>query len=479
MDAQLAKLDAVGQADLVRRGELSAADLVSEAIERIEAINPVVNAVVYECFDEARKLAAQAPTEGLFPGVPTLVKDVVWVQGQPCYLGSQLLKEAGLIEQSDSDIVQRLRRSGALIVGRANAPEFAGSISTEPVAFGPTRNPWDLDRSAGGSSGGSAAAVASGMVPFAHGSDGGGSVRIPASLCGLVGLKPSRGLISAGPEGGDLEGVAVHSMITRSVRDTAAALDALHGPLPGDSFQIPGASPSFLAQVHAPDRPLRIGYWAPQRSFPFDVDPACVEACSAAARILESLGHHLEPSYPSALDEGTPDSFFTLATAIFARQVSGLEARLGRPIREHDVEPTSWVASVLGRQLSAVQLQEASTAVRICAHRFASWWAEGYDLLLTPTLAVRAYPLGSLQTPTLEVPFPDPSSMVPFSAHFNISGLPAVTLPTHRDHEGLPVGIQLGAPLGREDVLLQVAAQMEEAAPWSDRWAPNSIPRLV
>ena len=478
MDAQIAKLDAVGQAELVRRGEVTPADLVSEAIERIEAMNPVVNAVVYTAFEEVMKEAANADPAGtVFPGVPTVVKDTVAVRGQPCYLGTRLLLDSASPEAADSLVVERLRSSGALIVGRSNVPELAASISTEPVAFGATRNPWDLTRSAGGSSGGSAAAVAAGIVPFAHGVDGGGSVRIPASVCGLVGLKPSRGLVSNGPFV-DVEGLSVHSMLTRTVRDTAAALDTLAGPSPGDIFFAPMADPSFRAQLELSPAPLRIGFWSPGGDFPVPVDQACADASQRAADLLGELGHQVEAGYPSALNEGTPDSFFRIAASLLASQVATLEARLGRPIREEEVGPTTWMATAAGRQVSAVDYQQAISDLRIFARRFASWWDSGYDLVLTPSIAVRPYPLGSLEPPSPGDPFPDISEMIPFSGPFNMSGLPAITLPLYQSDEGLPIGVQLGARFGREDLLIRVAAQLEQAAPWADRWPPHSVVRL-
>jgi amidase len=460
---------------LVTKGELTPFDLVSTAIQRIEDLNPSINAVTIKLFDRALD-AARAPglETRLFAGVPTLLKDTTAAAGEPRYWALKVLQDAGWVEDHDSYLVARLRDAGLVSLGRTNLPELAGGISTEPRLWGPCRNPWDLERSVGGSSGGSAAAVASGMVPIAHGTDGGGSVRIPASICGIVGLKPTRGRIPIGPDFSDTEGFSVPSVLTRSVRDTAAAVDAVSGHAPGDPWYAPPLAHSLTEALNIKPGRLRIGMWYQTRSFGSDVHPDCVAACEDAGRLLESLGHIVEPAYPEALDASFSPAFMVVATSIIRWELLHIGKIIGRPVEETDVDPVIWRASLAGSQVMGEQYTQAIADLRDHGRRFASWWSQGWDILLTPTIAVPPYLLGTTSAPTPDSPWPDIQSWVPFSGIFNQTGLPAISLPLATNAAGLPIGIQLGANLGREDLLISVAAQLERARPWADRWPPHS-----
>jgi amidase len=414
-----------------------------------------------------QEVSADTLPAGPFRGVPTLVKDSVPTAGASCHRAMAVLAEAGLTEDRDAYVVSQMRRAGFVLVGKSNLPELEGGITTEPVANGPTRNPWNPEYSVGGSSGGSAAAVAAGLVPMALGVDGGGSIRIPSSMCGVVGLKPTRGRTSLWPEFSE-QGFNSTHMITRSVRDSARALDAISGHPAGDHYVAPPPARPFASKLETDPAPLRIGMWSPDASS-IRADPECVRAVEEAAKLLESLGHKVETGHPSAIDEGLAPSFFIAAACYIAWQVDALEARLGRPIGQDEMEPVTWAAVEGGRMVPGTTLQQAFSELRLSAIRFGQWWDEGWDLLLTPTLAVTPYRLGSLTPPSEDEPWPDVAPWVPFTPHFNMAGQPAISLPLHWTPDGLPVGIQLGGRVGDEGLLLQVAAQLETASPWADR----------
>jgi amidase len=363
-----------------------------------------------------------------------------------------------------------------VFVGRTNTPELGVLPTTEPVAYGPTRNPWNVSRSPGGSSGGSAAAVAAGLVPIGHGSDGGGSIRIPASACGLVGLKPSRGRVSAGPRHGELlGGLAVEHVLSRSVRDTAAVLDVLAGPMPGDPYCAPAPPQRFTAEVGASPGRLRIGVLGHVPGEFVEVHADCSRAAQAAGQLLESLGHTVEPSYPTVLEES--EFFLYFGTIVACELVASLESwsrRTGKAIGARDVEPHTWALTGLGR-CPATQLIAAKEWLHGYARRMASWWSSGFDLLVTSTLAHVPPPLGEL-TSTNENPLRAGERATPFAvftAPFNATGQPAISLPLAWSN-GLPIGVQLVAAYGREDLLIRVASQLEQARPWSDRRPPVS-----
>lgn len=469
-------LDATDQAALVATGKLNASELLEAAIERIEQLDPQLNAVIIRWFDEARATAASDLPIGPFRGVPTLLKDL-WAHyaGQPLTNGCQALKDALPISATDTTLVSRFRQAGFVIAGRTNSPEFGSLPTTEPTAWGATRNPWNLAHSPGGSSGGAAAAVASGMVPIAHASDGGGSIRIPASACGLVGLKPTQGRITLGPYR-DESNLGVELCVSRSVRDTAALLDAVRGPSVGDTvIAAPPARP-YLDELGADPGRLHIGLLD---SHPFGgpVHEECVLAVRNAAKLLESLGHHVEPGYPSVLSN---KEFGRRFSALWATNmgvgIARISDQLQRDLQVGDIEPINWAMAELARGVNGVDYAMALAANVDFRRAVQQWWHDGWDLLLTPTLGEPPVTLGTFaNNPQNPIgPMARTTQYVPFTPAFNASGQPAISLPLHWTADGLPIGVQLVAAYGREDVLLRVAAQLETAQPWAHRRPPLS-----
>ena len=463
---------AVAQAALVRAGQATPSELVQAAVRRIERADGAINAVIHRRFDAARREAADALPDGPFRGVPMLVKDALChTAGDPYHFGMRLLAERGWVEATDTELAARFRRAGFVIVGRTNTPELATAFTTEPLVYGPTRNPWDLARSAGGSSGGSAAAVAAGMVPVAHGNDMGGSIRIPAACCGVVGLKPTRARTSLGPDFGEFWAMLTHEgVLTRTVLDTAAVLDAVSGPAPGDPYTAPAPRQPFAAAAAGDPPPLRVGI---RTRVPVDggePDPDCVRAVQRTAQLLEACGHRVEEAHPDALDDASVgEHFAAVFTAAVARDLDRWGARLGLVIGPDDVEPRNWMLAEHGRAVSAVQLLAAVEHLQAHARRLALWWSGGFDLLVTPTLPIVPPALGRLpREPDLAAV----ADLGQFTAPFNVTGQPAVSLPLHTTAAGLPVGVQLVAAYGREDLLLAVAGQLERAAPWVQRRPP-------
>ncbi|HEY7136929.1 MAG TPA: amidase [Acidimicrobiia bacterium] len=475
---ELAFLDVVAQAELVRSGECSPRELVEAAIARIEKLNPELNAVIHPLFDKARAAAAGALPDGPFRGVPFCMKDAVChTAGDPYHLGMRFLKERNWVEADDTYLARRFRDAGFVFVGKTNTPELATSITTEPLAYGPTRNPWDVTRSPGGSSGGSAAAVASGMVPAAHANDMGGSIRAPASECGLVGLKPSRARTTLGPSFGEYWGPLTHEfVVVRSVRDSAAILDAVAGPAPGDPYTAPAPARPFASEVGADPGRLRIGLRTTIPAMGRDAHPECVAAVQAAGRLLERAGHTMEVASPAALDdEDVFGPFATIMGAAIARDLDRWGERTGHAIGPDDVEPGNWMMAEVGRAITGAQYLAAVEALQAYTRHVASWWAAsdegpGFDLLVMPTISQPPPELGRM------APLADPgeslglqSQLAHMTVPWNASGQPAMSVPLHWTPDGLPVGVQLVAAYGREDVLFRVAAQLEQAAPWSDR----------
>lgn len=478
MTDDLAILDATAQAELVRGGDISPVELVEAAITRIEKLNPELNAVIYDRFDRARDEAASASLpDGPFRGVPILFKDLMCaMEGEPYHEGMRFLRENDYRPHYTDNLVHRFRQAGFVCCGRTNTPELGLVPTTEPVAYGPTLNPWDSSRSPGGSSGGSAVAVATGMVPLAHGNDGGGSIRIPASCNGLVGLKPSRGRTSLGPRWGQLTSILnCELVVARSVRDAAGVLDALPEPFPGDPMTAPAPTRPFAEEVDADPSRLRIGILTSNVLGTGEVHPDCVAAAEETGRLLESLGHVVEPGYPKALaDPELFVPFTTLWTTDTAHYLDDFANLVGKPITESDVEPLTWALTEAGRSVSAPQYREAVRRMEEVGRAGAEWWEGEFDLLLTPTLGEPPLPLGTLDSP------PDnpmhgylrAGQFVPFTAQFNVTGQPGISLPLSWNREGLPIGSQLVAAYGREDLLLRVAAQLEQARPWAGRRPP-------
>jgi amidase len=473
MSDDLARLDATAQAELVRKGDASPVELVEAAIERIEASNGELNAVIHKLYDEGRAEAAGDLPDGPFKGVPFLLKDLgAAFAGQPLHMGMQYLKDADFRSPVDTYLALRFRQAGFVTIGKTNTPELGILPTTEPKAYGPSRNPWDTSRSTGGSSGGSAAAVASGMVPVAHANDGGGSIRIPASECGLVGLKPTRQRISEGPLIGDnMSGLTVELVVSRSVRDTAAILEAVHGPAPGDPYVAPPPERPYTEELGADPGQLRIGLLT-DPLLEAEPNEVVAEAARDAARLLESLGHTIEESHPTGFEEmDLVDTFLTRWMAGQTAALDQFQSVVGREIGPDDVEPLTWALAEEGRHRTAAQYIEAVGQHQLVSRMIASWFESGFDLLLTPTLGEPPPPLG-----TFDDSGPEPAAALmrgaqtaTFTATFNVTGQPAISLPLHWSEDGLPIGVQLVAPFGREDVLLRVASQLEEARPWADR----------
>ncbi len=477
MSEELAGLDAVAQAERVRSGELSPRELVDDAIARIEKMNPVVHAVIHERFERARAEAASPSLPaGPFRGVPMLMKDLGGQSaGDPYHAGMRCLRDAKWTESADSHFTAKLRSAGFVILGRTNSPELGLMPITEPDAYGATRNPWNPEYSAGGSSGGAAAAVASGMVPMAHASDGGGSIRIPASLCGLVGLKTTRGRSSFGPGLGERwGGFSAELAVSRSVRDTAAILDLVQGAMPGDPYAAAPPTRPYAREVGAAPGRLRVGLML-RGPRGLAVDEECLAAARAAARALESLGHSVEESHPEALDEPKSiASYVVVVASSVARALDSWGEKLGRTLTAQDVEPMTWALAEQGRGIPAPRSVEAVEFVHGFGRRVAAWWEGGYDLLLTPTTAALAPRIGEL-TATREPPLAPFLRAAPYGAFtsaFNLTGQPAISLPLHWAPHDMPVGAHLVAATGREDLLLRVAAQLVEALPWRGRHAP-------
>jgi amidase len=478
-------LDATAQADLVRRGEASPQELVDAAIERIEKGNPEINAVIIDRFDKARAEAADpALPDGPFKGVPFVLKDLVALSaGDQHHAGFKGVKAAGWTPDHDTELVRRFRATGMVMVGKSNTPELGLIPTTEPEAYGPSRNPWDTSRSTGGSSGGSAAAVASGMVAIGHANDGGGSIRIPASECGLVGLKPSRGRVPLWPDMAESwAGLVAELAVTRSVRDTAAILDAVSAPTPGDLHTPPPPLKPYLQEVGAEAGRLRIGLLTTSPDGVTATHPDCVAAAEATGRLLESLGHEVRAIDVGPLDTSAFIEFFLPCYGVWtAADIDLYGRRIGRPLTPEDMELTTLSLAEIGRAVTGQQYVAALAGLHRISARIQSWWADapgspGWDLLLTPTIPEPPPTLGQFAgTPDNPVGGAmRAATIIPFTLPFNITGQPAVSVPVQWNDAGLPIGVQLVAAYGREDVLIRVASQLEEAQPWSGRRPPLS-----
>jgi len=460
--------DAMGLATLIRRGEVSAAEVLETALARAQARNGELNAITALFEDTARARAAEPLPDSPIAGVPFLVKDLVYLKGVPCTYGSRLY--ADNVPDHDATVVERYRKAGLIIFGKTNTPEFGLNVATEPALFGPTRNPWNTDHVPGGSSGGAAAAVADGWLPVAHATDGGGSIRIPASCCGLVGLKPTRARNPQGPDVGEgWNGMSTGHVVSRTVRDTAAFLDATHGPAPGDPYCAPPFVGSFLEQHVTAPGPMKIALDLNALTGQ-ETHPACIEATRRAAELCESLGHHVEEASPE-FDRAR----YAMATSILvagniALSVGNRLEALGRTLNDDDVEPHTKMMLELGRTLTAQDYAKATQVIHQTGRATAAFH-ENYDLMLTPTLVSPPVTVGWLDTINY-----DPEVYRERFARFwgytnlqNATGQPAISVPLHWDDEGLPVGVQFVGRFGDELTLLQLARQLEEAAPWFDR----------
>ncbi len=464
-------LDAVAQAELVRRGEVTAVELVEAAIAAAERVNPTINAIIHPRYEQA-VADAKAGVSGPFAGVPIVMKDLGGTQaGEPYHRGSRSLQRIGNRAATDSAVFRRLRAAGFVAIGRTNTPEWGSTITTEPVAYGPSRNPWNTEHSTGGSSGGSAAAVAAQIVPVGHAGDGGGSIRVPASECALVGLKPSRGRVSNAPDAGeDWAGYATNGAVTRTVRDAAAVLDVLAGYEPGDPYVAPHLPGPLADEVGRDPGRLRVGFvdHAPGA----EPHPECAAAVATAARLLESLGHTVEASGPPRLiDASNNERFVAVISAYTAAEIRSLETLLDRRVTGDDLEGDNRYLGHLGAQLSAVDYLDVLQGQYRWCREMLSWWhpaegSAGYDLLVTPVIAVPPPRIGYLAGSEGAARI---GEVMQFTAQFNVTGQPAISLPLHWTADGLPVGVQFVAAYGREDLLVRVAAQLEGLQPWAAR----------
>jgi amidase len=466
--------DALGQAEVVRTGRASPLELVDAAIERIEKLDPAVNAVIHRRFERARDEARGELPDGSFRGVPILIKDLDAVAGEPLHYGTRFLRDAGYTAQHDAEFVRRLKRAGFVILGKTSTPEFALMITTEPLATGPTRNPWNLDRSTGGSSGGAAAAVAAGMVPVAHASDGGGSIRIPASECGLVGLKPTRARISMAPDGEGWAGASTEGAVARTVRDSAAVLDVMSGGAPGDPYPAPPLPRPLSAEVGADPGMLRIGVLAAPPFAEIPADAEVSAAVRATADLLAGLGHSVEDSYPAAMyDPDFGPHYGTITSCSVTAEIARWGELLGAPVDESRLEGMTQLSLQHGRMRTGADYVIALQWMHGFSRRVAQWWAPvdgggaGFDLLLCPVLNGPPPPIGWFSD--MATCYDRIGALLHYTAQFNITGQPGISLPLHTFADGMPLGVQLVAGYGREDVLVRVAAQLEQASPWADR----------
>lgn len=458
--------DGIETARRIRQRELSADEAVQEAIDRIERLNRCLNAVTIPLFDGARRAASEAlPQESPLAGVPFLLKDLGPAQaGQPFYLGNRALMQAGHRAKADSVLGARFRRLGLVTVGKTNTSEMGAQTTTQPLAFGPTRNPWDLDLSPSGSSGGSAAAVAAGIVPIAHGNDGLGSIRLPAAWCGVIGLKPTRGLVPIGTS--STNRMNHEFVLTRSVRDAAAVLDGIAGTAPGELYTWCRPSVPFAAQLEPPAR-LRIGLLtrAPDGG---PVEPLMTEAVEGAGNLLESIGHHVEYSHPAPLFADQSQSLQPDRPSDFRRRIRVIAELLGRPVTADDVEPYLWAMAGARSDETLDSYIEATGWQQSWSERVQRWWQE-FDLLISPTVPMPAEPLASLEPPR-DAPhlfFERMRRHITFTAPFNVTGQPALALPWVRPggSQACPASIQLVAAMGRDALILAVARLIERTQP--------------
>ena len=477
-DNKLTWLDATATAEMVASGEVKASEVTEAAIARIDSVNDQLNAVICPLYERARQRIETGLPDGPFTGVPIVAKDYDGaLGGAPYHCGMVALKEAGHVAPRSDINIARLEAAGFVVVGKTNTPELGLLPTTESEAYGSARNPWDTSRSTGGSSGGTAAAVASGMVPDSTAGDGGGSIRIPASECGLVGLKPSRGRVPMGPDHSEeWGGLVVRGAETRTVRDAAAVLDVLGAPDHSGPYQAPPLRRPLIDEVGAEPGRLRIRVLTAAPGDTTTTDPAIAEVVEAFGRLLESQGHDVAEGSPTGIDD--PElvgQFFPAFGSWTAAAVEEKGRWIGRPLTAHDVEPATWTLVEMGRATTAQQYLAAIDWMHGWAARMLSDWRRspegddaGFDLLLTPTLPEVPPLLGQFQ------PQPDnplagsmrAAALVPFMVPFNISGQPAISLPAG-SVQGLPVGAQLVAAPGREDLLVRVAAQIEAEHPWA------------
>jgi len=463
------RYDAVGLAGLIAKKELTPSELIETTISRIESLNPKLNAIIARCFDTACDSIAQGLPAGPLTGVPYLVKDLNTVlAGLPATNGSRAF--AKTIPTKDGLLISRLKAAGLVILGKTNTPEFGLNICTSPMLFGPTVNPFDRSRSAGGSSGGSACAVASGMLPAAHATDSGGSIRIPASNCGLFGLKPTRARVPLGHDRAEgLAGFSVAHALTHSVRDSAMLLDVTHGPIPGAIYSAPKLSGTFLQSLEGDLPDLRVGLCTDGFAGE-EIDSQCKQAATDAGLLCQSLGCKVEQAMPPVDGVALRDAFDVLFSANIANVVQAVLLENNAKNLESLFEPVTLACAEAGRRCSAVQYVQAIECIQRAARDLADFF-DGYDVLLTPTLARPPLKLNeiSMAMDDWENYLNALLNEIPFAPLFNATGAPAASVPLAKSEEGLPIGIQIGAALGQEKTLLRLARELEIASPWHRR----------
>ena len=470
--SELAYADAIALAELVRDKQVTSLELVDAAIERVERLNPTLNAVVTPMFDAARKAAASPQEGGAFAGVPFLLKDfLAEYAGVRFTEGTAFLKD--FVPSEDSELVRRFKKAGLIFIGKTNTPELAVGVTTEPRLFGATHNPWDVTRTPGGSSGGAAAAVASGMVPVAHGNDAGGSIRVPAACCGVFGLKPTRARNPLGPHFGDIfTGLVAEHVLTRSVRDSAAFLDATAGPDIGDPYFAPPQQRPFADEIGAEPGRLRIGFSTTTPTGE-TLHPESLRAVEDAAKLCESLGHTVEQVEPRYDAERMRTLFVTVLSAGFAWVVDDWSRRTGREAKADDFEPFVWSFTQRGRELSAQQYLLALQDLQRLSRNIARFFVD-HDVWLTPTLGEPPVPLGTFRYDGRD-PFEvrwRMAQMSPFAYISNVTGQPAMSVPLYWTPEGLPLGTHFVGRFGDEATLFRLASQFEQARPWASRRPP-------
>ena len=495
---EYAQYDGLGLAELVKSGQVKPLELIEAAIAAIERLDPQLNALTYKAYESARELAKELEQKpmpsALFAGVPFLLKDLRCnAAGMPTSNGTRLLKDVAF--PRDCEIVRRYKGTGTIILGRTNTPELGISPCTEPELFGPTRNPWQPERTPGGSSGGSAAAVAARLVPIASGSDGGGSLRIPASCCGIFSLKPTRGRTPTGPDTGEVwRGFATGHVLSRSVRDSAAMLDGIAGPEVGAPYMTPNPERAFLTETTVPPGPLRVAFSDRPLVGNDSVHPDCQEGLQQTVKLLEELGHELVEAAPPVEAEAFAMSFLTVVACELRADIEKVAAFVGRKPQRGDFEAATYVLGLLGKVTPAVEYAQALRYLQEAARGIGKFFAD-FDILLTPTLARPPIRIGELQPAGLKKLLVEAIARTeagwllraldaiksiaqqsfdytPYTMPFNVTGQPAMSVPLYWSEAGLPIGMQFVGRFGDEATLFRLAGQLERAKPWEGKMPP-------
>ena len=469
--------DGIGLAELIAQGEISAGEILEAAIERAETLNPTLNAIVHALYDEARVQLGSNPA-GPLSGVPFLLKDLnLLYSNAPLSNGSRLFQ--GFIPELDATLTTRYKNAGLIIFGKTNTPEMGIAMATEPVANGPTRNPWNTDYSAAGSSGGAAAAVAAGITPLAHATDGGGSIRLPASNCGLFGLKPSRARVPSGPIVGEgWSGMSTGHCVSRSVRDSAALLDLSHGPAPGDPYSAPHYDKSYLDDTKTDPGRLKIAL-SSRAPRDYDIHSECWEGAQNAAKLCTSLGHHVEVCDFDYDFEAMQDAMWVIISCNLRNVLDLRWQALNKAPDPNDVERITWLCYQSAERYSGADYARAVQTCHSIGRRLGEFF-ERYDIILSPTMTHPPQPLHTvdMMAEDLDRYLNHMMALMPYTPLYNISGCPAMSVPLHWTADNLPVGIHFGAGFGREDVLFRLAAQLEHAQPWFERRPPAILESL-